>query len=159
MTLWLLLACVRAPAPAPPDPHTAPYPPALQAPKPGALYLGSPTCAACHPQEAAQWQSSAHAHALDTLMARQKGYDPACLACHTTGFGRPGGFARHADDGHLAGLGCEACHGPGSLHVAAPAPGFGALKADGSSCTGCHTAENSPDFSWKEYWPQIAHGG
>ena len=64
-----------------------------------------------------------------------------CGACHTTGY-RPDG---HQDDlpgivGVWAapGIQCEACHGPGSLHMANP---YGiALKVDrsGEACGACH---------------------
>ena len=38
--------------------------------------------------------------------------NPACLRCHTTGYGMP----RRPDvsDEQLRGVQCEACHGPGS---------------------------------------------
>ena len=64
-----------------------------------------------------------------------------CGTCHTTGYkpegnqdGLPGLVGTWAEDG----IGCEACHGPGSLHVDNP---YGvALKVDRHSaeCGDCH---------------------
>ena len=52
-------------------------------------------------------------------------HDATCLACHTTGYGKPGGYeippegdrraARKAEN--LENVGCESCHGPGSGYV------------------------------------------
>jgi hypothetical protein len=64
-----------------------------------------------------------------------------CNACHTTGY-RPDG-QQDKMEGVVgtwaeAGVGCEACHGPGSLHVSNP---YGiALKIDRSAelCGRCH---------------------
>ena len=38
------------------------------------------------------WSRSAHAGAVERLSAVHKERNPDCLRCHTTGFGRPGGF-------------------------------------------------------------------
>src|SRR5437667_268963 len=68
--------------------------------------------------------ASPHAHALATLETKHKASDANCLKCHTTAFGREGGFQPGAAaSGHpdLARVGCESCHGPGGEHVAAPA--------------------------------------
>lgn len=89
-------------------------------------YISSRSCGTedCHSQEAlgnqyGKWQSTAHAGAVLTLQ-RRKGKeiakslgiedpakDRACLKCHTTGRG----LSENTID---EGVGCEACHGPGS---------------------------------------------
>ena len=123
-----------------------------------------------------------HAHALTTLREAHAAANPSCFTCHVTGYGHPGGWdprrgsgvagADPVSDGSppdLAHVGCEACHGPGSDHVAVPPlPGvpqddlrlpYGGLPADGSACVACHTHDTSPDFRWEHRWPAIVHGG
>ncbi len=93
-------------------------------------FLGAGRCSeACHNGEATGnqyklWQSSPHARAvrdLATEKAREialkvSANDPAsnreCLSCHTTG----GGKHEITKD---EGVGCEACHGPGSGYYSA----------------------------------------
>ena len=87
---------------------------------------------------------------------------------------------------HLVGNGCENCHGPAARHVAVengdievPEAEQDALRAalhmeieenEGNmpgqdlgavvnNCLGCHDLDNSPDFDFQKYWPQVAHEG
>lgn len=41
-------------------------------------------------------------------------HDANCLPCHTTGYGKPGGFKSIEETPDLAGVQCEMCHGPHS---------------------------------------------
>ncbi|MEL6110560.1 MAG: multiheme c-type cytochrome, partial [Planctomycetota bacterium] len=82
--------------------------------------------------------------------------DPACQRCHTTGYGRDGGFFSHRDSTGLVNVGCENCHGPSSRHVARPT-----VKTPyeaRAQCIQCHDHENSPSFEYDAFWKKITHG-
>ncbi|MCA9259826.1 MAG: hypothetical protein KDA61_11530 [Planctomycetales bacterium] len=82
--------------------------------------------------------------------------------------------------------GCENCHGPGAAHVAAETGTVDVTDAeqeqlragmrlkivdnegnkDGevlgtvvNKCLECHDLDNSPEFDFKKYWPEVAHEG
>ncbi len=56
-------------------------------------FVGSGVCSMCHPKEFMSWYGGQHSGAYATLLLRGQHRDPACLGCHTTGYGRAGGFA------------------------------------------------------------------
>ena len=146
----------RVPDPArggpPLHPSSSPLPPFTGVDRSSATYVGSDTCRGCHVAASASWSASAHSHAREVLAERRN--DPGCLQCHTTGLGHPGGFSGGE---RLQHVGCEACHGPASDHVAAPAAGYGELPRSPAACVACHTHDQSPDFRWELAWPAIAH--
>ena len=98
-------------------------------------YAGTNKCKMCHKAVYDSWEETPHAKALDNLKPGERaevktkhGLDPekdysadeACLACHTVGYGKPGGFAVEEDAKKMekmvknfGGIGCENCHGPG----------------------------------------------
>jgi nitrate/TMAO reductase-like tetraheme cytochrome c subunit len=82
-----------------------------------AKYVGVKKCKMCHLKQYKVWKESLHANAFERLKGKEV-RNPVCLKCHTTGFGR-GGFKNITETPHLAGIGCEACHGAGSLHIKA----------------------------------------
>lgn len=103
-----------------------------------AKYLGIMGCKKCHYQQWKSWQDTKMASAFDLLkpgarpdakQARsldpQKDYttDATCLSCHTTGYGLTGGYPKNPTGvaarsiKYLTGVGCEACHGPGSSYT------------------------------------------
>jgi hypothetical protein len=95
-------------------------------------YVGVKVCTKCHSYHGDSWAETAHAKAFESLKANTKAeekkkakLDPAkdytkdkdCVGCHSTGFGKPGGYALGKEPGgaeQLGSVGCEACHGPGS---------------------------------------------
>lgn len=119
----------------------------------------------------------------ERLHGVNKSFDPECIACHVTGW-NPEEYLRYetgfinqefaADEaeqqleGLLAGNQCENCHGPGSRHVEL-------IEADQKSdaikevkvtlqqsehtCIRCHDGDNSPGFSFEEYWKDVKHDG
>ncbi len=127
----------------------------------GAAYVGSGACQSCHPKEYETWSAQPHARALESLAAKGEAGNADCLACHTTGYEREGGFpagggaAEHPD---LAAVGCESCHGPGGDHVGEGAARRGSIvsltdKCDScvilKICGGCHDDANDPGFEFE----------
>lgn len=86
-----------------------PAPPANQ------TYTGSKRCASCHFEQYMKWKKSGHSKAFDMLTSKYE-TDAKCLKCHTTGYGEPSGYKDQATTPSLAGVTCETCHGPGSVH-------------------------------------------
>lgn len=145
-------------------------------------YVGSSKCKKCHIKSHKSWKKTKMALSLELLKPgqaseakRKFNLDPAkdystdekCLACHTTGFGKPGGYAvpnpankkavKKAKK--LAGVGCESCHGPGSAYIKVfdeimkskrkykveELHAVGLAKIDASTCTTCHN-DQGPTF-------------
>ena len=126
-----------------------------------AAYVGSEACRSCHSAEFDVWAASPHQRAGETLATAGKQSDAACLRCHTTGFGNPGGFPRdaaapaHRDLGRV---GCESCHGPGGDHVKQGARHVGTILSLGDKCDSCvilqicgscHDDANDPGFEFE----------
>jgi hypothetical protein len=78
-----------------------------------------------------------------------------CYACHTTGYGQPGGFISIEKTPHLKNAGCEVCHGPGEFHVKTRNPQYIKRKMTLKDCEVCHISERVKAFNYK---PMI-HGG
>ena len=130
-----------------------------------ATFVGSQSCAACHPKAFATWAKSGHAHAFESLVKKQSDADPSCIQCHVVGFGEPGGYTRPMSPEHLKGVGCESCHGPASEHVrlrGSAQPGEDVLvkmrPVGQGQCIQCHYGEFSRPFDWDKFWPHIKHG-
>lgn len=146
-------------------------------------YVGSERCGECHSTGKGApyvpWLRSRHASAYWRLatdwariLAAQRPHfqdltdprtDSRCLNCHTTAaLDESALFARtfRLEEG----VGCEACHGPGSAYsnpeTMKDREAFlaaGGRIPDEDICRGCH--RNPATFSFQEWWPRIAHGG
>jgi hypothetical protein len=57
----------------------------------GPTFVGADACRRCHAAIHDSWQQTAHAHALDTLAAKDYAWDPECVRCHTVGWRRDAG--------------------------------------------------------------------
>jgi YVTN family beta-propeller protein len=177
-----------------PTPANFSYTPALKPPriqvsnKSQYKYIGAHTCAECHkgPEmgyQFSKWRMSAHARAYAALagerayeIAREKGLEvspqssPECLKCHSTAYHK---LAKGDVEFYplTEGVGCEACHGPGSSYypeaimmdpIAARAAGL--QEVTPQTCTECHKdnlvcrpdTENDP-FDHDKALAQIAH--
>ncbi len=123
-----------------------PVPPAA----PGeARYLGAEDCELCHPKQVEQWKTTVHAQAWKTLVDVNKQWSYDCIKCHVTGYGEAGGSAMaHVDK--LEAVQCEVCHGPASLHAAAPRKQHLRVPVE-SDCKRCHTREHSDTFQFEAY--------
>ena len=147
----------------------------------GYSYVGSERCRACHSAGEhggpyGVWSGGRHSGAFHTLTTDQaKGLaasrevysditDPSveyrCLKCHIIGPQDPG--ARFADGfDRTEGVGCEACHGPGSAYIApeimtdrAAFLANGGIIPDELTCRSCHRDEG---FRFLERIRRIAH--
>jgi hypothetical protein len=93
-----------------------------------ARFVGSERCGDCHEQAYKIWKASKHSKAFEGLVNAKhpslRQFDGECVSCHTVGFTHPTGYADPANkknfDLKLLGVGCENCHGPGSIHASNP---------------------------------------
>lgn len=147
-------------------------------------YIGAYKCKNCHASKAGgsvfeHWKNSKHATAFDTLAGNAAGQiaqaqgianpqtSQACLRCHTTAFGQPA--ERLAQGFKPEGVQCEACHGPGMVHVKTRManadnddelePGEIVESPGAKTCLRCHN-KGSPTFKpfcQKDYSGRIRH--
>lgn len=137
-------------------------------------FVGDKTCASCHAEAHKIAGAAKHEHAFQTLVSKQSEYDPECLKCHTVGYGLNSGFVDATRTPQLSNVQCENCHGRGKEHVKSM---LAVLKQDTltgartaaakpstlkpvtqATCIACHDKENSENFKYATFWPQIAHG-
>lgn len=96
------------------------------------------------------------------------------------------GWLSYEETPAMFGQGCENCHGPAARHAAVENGDLEVSEAEQTSlrqalhmdvvenegnmpgqalgkavnnCLQCHDLDNSPDFDFQEYWPQVAHEG
>jgi len=127
-----------------------------------AHYVGSSICAGCHTAEhTAFMKYSKKAHSSKSLRLMAKGLSPeelaSCFGCHTTGYGKPGGFVSFSDTPAMADAGCEVCHGPGSAHAASGDPADIKGKLTVADCQGCHNDSRVRAFGYKPLLRGGAH--
>ncbi len=123
------------------------------------------TCGNCHVGHQADWKTSNHAGAFQTL-ASNPGQQAFCYTCHTVSdkgnlVPGPAGYDAVKDAAYHD-VQCENCHGPGFEHVTAPDTDgtqplahVGVLGADSAaSCAACHAGTHHP---FVEEWSQSLH--
>jgi hypothetical protein len=99
-----------------------------------AKFEGYKKCGGCHKSQKDSWLETTHSKAFDSLKPKKnakekkkakldpdKDYtkDKKCIGCHVTGFAKSGGYRTglpKAKAKYLKGVGCEDCHGAGSLY-------------------------------------------
>jgi len=149
-------------------------------------YVGAKKCKMCHLKEYNSWAATKMAQGFELLkpgaraeakkaakLDPNKDYttDATCLGCHTTGYGKRGGFVDTATTPDLAGVGCEMCHGPGGTYIqkeymslqnkefkraAVVAVGFVAPVTK-DQCANCHNAK-SPFFKEFNFEQRVKQG-
>lgn len=126
-------------------------------------YVGSEVCGDCHEESYEIWEKSKHSKAWETLeKAEGKRYPwpithyPDCISCHTDGYGYESGFINPEKTPELGGVGCESCHGPGSVHIEEETP-ESIIRSEPGDCLRCHDFEQTPNFNWKKMWKHIEH--
>ena len=124
-----------------------------------ATFVGQAACASCHPAAQAFWETTSHAKAYATLEEAHKQYDLSCISCHVTGWDRPGGACQIDKVEGRKDVGCESCHGPGSLHVAAPSKENIALRVSERTCRTCHRPDHSLEFDYATYLSRVLGPG
>jgi len=145
-------------------------------------FAGVTTCKKCHRKVWKSWKETPMATSFDILkpgeradIKKKAGLDPqkdytrdaSCLPCHTTGYGKTGGFVSMEKTPSMAGVSCEACHGAGKeynkvmkkhsrnyteeeiLHV-------GLNKDPRVTCITCHN-EKSPTRKFQESFDAQEH--
>ncbi len=119
-------------------------------------YVGNneKSCKMCHKDQVKEWKTWSKATSWDSLSDEEK-KDDTCVACHTTGFGEPGGFVSVEKTPKLVGVQCESCHGPAGAHMKVKMTDKEGKKASISmpteeTCVTCHN-KKSPTFKKFEY--------
>ena len=118
-------------------------------------YVGTASCRDCHEEQYDNFTKYAKkAHSDRSVKAMASDLTDAelagCYACHTTGYGKPGGFVSYESTPHLADAGCEVCHGPGYDHVESggdPELIKGSLSME--DCESCHNESRVKSFNFK----------
>ena len=123
-------------------------------------YVGSDVCVECHEVEHANFTKYARkSHSYQSLEKMKKGLTSqelrGCYACHTTGYGKPGGFVSVEETPELKDAGCEVCHGPGGRHADSGDPDDLTVEVTIEVCKTCHTQERISAFRYKP----MVHGG
>jgi hypothetical protein len=98
-------------------------------------YVGAEKCKMCHKVQYSSWLETTHAKATEAAKAStDPAFEAACLKCHAT----------NADES-LAGVQCEACHGPGAdfkkmsiMKDREAAVANGLIIPSQATCDACH---------------------
>ncbi|NLD36987.1 MAG: hypothetical protein GX654_08965 [Desulfatiglans sp.] len=118
----------------------------------------SVACKECHGEAYEIWEKSTHAKAFQTLVNKERQFNPDCLVCHTTRFEEAGGFTMKAQQKELRDIQCENCHGDRTAHLTDPGV-VSQTAPDVKTCLKCHTEYRCPDFekNYAREWEKIKH--
>jgi hypothetical protein len=124
------------------------------------FYVGSSACRDCHPEEYENFMTYAKkSTSFQSIEKQMKHLTPdeikQCYPCHTTGYGKAGGFISLEETPHLKNAGCEVCHGPGSEHARTADSAAIIVNMGKKDCEVCHISERVKAFKYKP----LIHGG
>ncbi len=117
-------------------------------------FVGSEACKECHEDQYANYiKYSKKANSFKSIKKMEKKLTKEeykeCFECHTTGFGKPGGFVSEETTPGLKDAGCEVCHGPGNLHAESEDPELININLDMNNCNKCHSNDRVKAFDFK----------
>jgi hypothetical protein len=139
-----------------------------------ATYVGAAKCKMCHKSEKQgeqfpKWESRKHSKAFEVLnteaakeIAADAPDNPECLKCHAP-------LAAKNAELKAEGVGCEACHGPGSAfkkmsvmkdHAQSVAAGMTDYKSEDDikkQCLTCHEGAHDKPFDFAAAWVKVSH--
>jgi hypothetical protein len=137
-------------------------------------YVGAAKCKMCHKSEKQGeqyplWEARKHSKSFSTLtsedakaLAADAPDNPECLKCHAP-------LAQKDPELKEEGVGCEACHGPGSAykkmsimkdHAKSVANGmteYGSPDAIKAQCLSCHENAHDKPFDFATAWEKVKH--
>jgi hypothetical protein len=127
-----------------------------------ATYIGSAACQPCHELEYTNFiKYSKKTHSRESVEKMRSKLTAAeleaCYRCHTTGYGEKGGFVSYDKTPHVGDVGCETCHGPGSVHAETGETTAITRKPAVESCVTCHSAERVQTFDFRPLRYSGAH--
>jgi len=127
---------------------------AICAPAESSSYVGVEVCKGCHEKEHASFTThSKMSNSFKGIARMRKGLTgqeiTKCYECHTTGYGKPGGFKSETETPGMKNLGCEACHGAGSSHALSGNPKEIKRHLDTKDCEVCHAKDRVAAFNYK----------
>jgi len=114
----------------------------------GLEYMASESCGQCHKAQYENWLKTRHADAYATLVKVKRTGDPACLMCHTSGFGTKAGFYTIEKTKHLANVNCQDCHRFNQAEH--NKTGFVVDPVAKDICQTCHTPVTDPKFDYRQ---------
>ncbi|MEN2995108.1 MAG: cytochrome c family protein [Thermodesulfovibrio sp.] len=117
-------------------------------------YVGSEKCKTCHPRQYENFTKfSRMSQSFSGVEKMKNKITPeelkGCYECHTTGYGKKGGFVSVEKTPHLKNTGCEVCHGPGKKHVKTRKKEDIRGKLTTKICEPCHTEERIRAFRFR----------
>jgi hypothetical protein len=117
-------------------------------------YVGTEACKTCHQKQYENFTKYSRMSRSFVAVEKMKNKITqeelkGCYHCHTTGYGKKGGFISVEKTPHLKDTGCEVCHGPGKKHVETKNPLHIRRKFTLQICEPCHTEERIRAFRFK----------